>query len=156
MNWGQMLPRIKMRLGYPTLSLGVTDEVIENFIDIAIETVISKVLRKTYIAVRPASCVKLDKEQVQMVINVVPYDQSHISFSGSSDTKYQDDELSLYFQMSSAGAPTGRGATSVLTSVLSKMAISQLSSASGFKFDWKYDRSSGNLYISNLPVSAAL
>lgn len=146
MKPSKILERVKAELGYPTVNVYTEDATIDMFRDLGLEMLSSKVLREIKMMVPCKNCVKLPKEEVQIVIDCQPYlaanNQQHLIYMRDDFTVAEAVE---FFNLNSQG---------ILIPTLAKIEYNQLSYNFNSRYDWKYDRQDGLLYSTNIPSNA--
>lgn len=142
-----MVDKIKRAFGWPTVAVYTEEATILDNIDTAFSMLSDKVLRQTSFVLPPKGVNRLNKEEVPIIFKVEPYTgpQERPSFVFDVFTLTESIE---YFSLNSANG--------ILTPLLATVLRNQVNNAFGRKFDWKYERSSGILYATNIPQQATL
>lgn len=145
MTDSEIIEQIKMDLGYPVIDIYTPDKSIQSFINKGLELLRSWVYRKVTFVVPCQTVQKLDREKVRFVIDVIPY--QFTSDAGNIPVYYRDD-FSLatavqYFNIYNTN--------DVLTPVLASMTYNQMGYFFNTKFDWKYDDTTGELFVTHIP-----
>ena len=149
MTDSEIIEQIKMDLGEPVIDVYTPDKSIQSFINKGLELLRSWVYQKVTFVVPCQSINRLDKEKVRIVIDVVPY-----QLTGTTDGNipvYYADDFSLATAVQYYNIYNNN---SVLTPVLAAMNYNQLNYAFNMQFDWKYDDTTGELYVTHIPDRA--
>lgn len=141
----KLVKRLKSFLGYPVVDLYVTDDMIEDMIDMCVDEFSSAVFNKQIRVFPKASILHLNPNEVAFIVRV-----QDVGFKGRSsvvgDAAMSAPEFSLfstdYFYL-----PEG----SLSGYFQAKTLFNQYKNVSGDKLDFKYDSTTGDLYISNIP-----
>lgn len=147
MTDSQIIEQVKETLGYPVVSVYTPDTSIKSFLTAGFDLLSSTVLRQVTLALPCSSVQKLNKEEIPLIIDVVPY-----TSSGDKQQVYIRDAFSLteaieYFNVNSQG---------ILAPILANISYNQINYAFNNAFDWHYDRHTGELYATNIPSNASI
>ena len=146
MTDSEIIEQIKMDLGWPVIEVYTPDNSIQSFINKGLEILRSWVYRKVSFVVPCKTCQTLDRESVRFVFEVVPY--QFTTGGGDNIPVYYRDDFSLatavqYFNIYSSN--------DILTPVAASLTYNQINYAFNMQFDWKYDDTTGQLFVTHIP-----
>lgn len=139
-----IVKRVKTSLGYPVVDVYMSDEMIKEQVGIALEKFSSSVFKGVILTLPAIEFQELNPDEIALVTQVEPYFPND-----KKSSLYVQDEFSLaeaerYFNTRSQ---------SIGTPILAKILRQQMSRVFDSKFDWHYDRTTGGLYLDNVPAN---
>lgn len=142
-----LIQRVKETFGYPIVEVYTPDSTIEGFIDMGFDLLSSKVFKQTILTLPCEEIQVLNKEEIPLIVDVVPYVPSAAKRNPYIRDDFSIAEAQQYFNVQSQG---------ILYPILATMTYNQLKNTFNGKFSWHYDRHTGTLYASHIPINASM